>query len=61
MKGRLDRPGQTEETLRIEYFIIENTIEEADLFRLEVARKFMNDYIMPLEKFFDYAVGKVGI
>lgn len=47
--------------MRIEYFIIENTIEEADLFRLEVARKFMNDYIMPLAKYFDYAVGKLGM
>ena len=48
MKGRLDRPGQKDQDLNINYFIIEDTIEEALIFRLELAQKFKNDYIMPL-------------
>ena len=58
MKGRLDRPGQEKETLRLEYFLIEDTVEEGLLIRIEVANKFLNDYIMPLAKFYEIAVGK---
>lgn len=38
--------------------LVGETIEEAWLFRLEVAKKFLNDYILPLSKFFDIAVGR---
>jgi hypothetical protein len=29
-------------------YMVGDIIEEADLFRLEIVKKFMNDYIMPL-------------
>ena len=58
MKGRLDRPGQEKETLRLEYFLIEDTVEEGQIIRIEVANKFLNDYVMPLAKFYEIAVGK---
>mgnify|MGYP006412549053 CR=1 FL=1 len=56
MKGRLDRPGQKNNTIHIEYFVAENTIEEAWLFRLELASRFHNAHILPLAKFYDLAV-----
>jgi len=34
--------------LRMEFMLVEVTIEEAWLLRLEIAKKFMSDYIMPL-------------
>lgn len=58
MKGRLDRPGQEKEVLRLEYFLVGDTVEEGLLVRLEIANKFLNDYIMPLAKFYEIAVGK---
>jgi len=58
MKGRLDRPGQTSNKLYIEYILVENTIEEAQLFVLEMANRFHKDYILPLSEFYDIAVGK---
>lgn len=58
MKGRLDRPGQLKDNLRLEYFLIGDTVEEGLLVRLEIANKFLNEYIMPLAKFYEIAVGK---
>lgn len=56
MKGRLDRPGQKKEVLRLEYFLIGDTVEEGLLIRLDIANKFMNDYIMPMARFYEIAV-----
>ncbi len=58
MKGRLDRPGQKSKYLFIEYLVVDNTVEEASLFRLELANSFFNNYILPLADFYDVAVGK---
>lgn len=56
MKGRLDRPGQTKDDLHLEYILVGDTIEEAWLLRLEVAAKFLSEYIMPIAEFYDAAV-----
>ncbi|AYV78965.1 MAG: DEAD/SNF2-like helicase, partial [Edafosvirus sp.] len=56
MKGRLDRPGQQKDILNLEYILIENTIEEAWLYRLEMAQNFHNKFIMPLAEFYELAV-----
>jgi hypothetical protein len=58
MKGRLDRPNQKNDKLYIEYIYIENTIDQAGMFRLEMANNFYNNYIMPLAEFYDIAVGR---
>lgn len=55
MKGRLDRPGQNSETLKMHYYIVGDTIEEALIFRLEMAQKAVNEYIMPLAQFYEIA------
>jgi hypothetical protein len=56
IKGRLDRPGNKHDNLRIEYFLIENTIEEGLLLRMEIASQFAYNYIMPLVRFYDLSV-----
>lgn len=56
MKGRLDRPGQAEDNLMIEFIIVKDTIEEALLIKMEVSNHFYKDYIMPLSKYYDIAV-----
>lgn len=61
MKGRLDRPGQKEEVLEIQYLLAEDTIEEAWLFRLEMANNFYYNHIIPLATFYDMAVGRKQI
>ncbi len=58
MMGRLDRPGQKSDVLYMEYLVVENTIEEASLFRLELANNFIRNYLMPLAEFYELAVGK---
>lgn len=56
MKGRLDRPGQTENKLFIEYIVLKNTIEEGLLLRIDICNNFVNQYIMPLSKFYEISV-----
>lgn len=56
IKGRLDRPGQKLDHLHIEYFILENTIEEGLIIRLNIASQFIHKYIMPLAQFYDISV-----
>lgn len=56
MKGRLDRYGQKNDILYIEYVLLENTIEEGGLMRLEIANNFHNNYIMPLGEFYKLAI-----
>ena len=58
MKGRLDRPGQESENLKLIYVLTEDTIEEASLLRMEMAKQFRQDYIMPLAEFYDLAVNR---
>jgi hypothetical protein len=56
MKGRLDRPGQKSNKLRLVYFYLGGTIEEGGLRRLEVARQFDKHYKMPLAKYYSLAL-----
>ena len=56
IKGRLDRPGQQKDDLRIEYFVIKNTIEEGLILRMNIASQFVQRYIMPISKFYDISV-----
>jgi len=56
IKGRLARPQQKSTNLHIEYFVIKDTIEMGLLLRMEIASKFMHQYIMPLAKFYDVSV-----
>lgn len=56
MKGRLDRPNQKSDVLHIEYVIIKNTIEDADLYKLEIAKNFYNQHILPLAEYYKIAV-----
>lgn len=56
MKGRLNRPGQQSQTLRIEYFVIKDTVEMGLILRLNIASSFLQKYIMPLSKFYDISV-----
>ena len=58
MKGRLDRYGQKKDKLYIEYLVVENTIEEAQLFLLELEKNFFKNYILPLSSFYELAVGR---
>jgi hypothetical protein len=61
MKGRLDRPGQTAKQLYLEYVLLRDTIEEAGLLKLEIARTFFNDHILPLADYYDLAVGRKSL
>ena len=56
IKGRLDRPNQQSDTLYIEYFVLNNTLEMGLILRLEIASSFVQKYIMPLSKFYDVSV-----
>lgn len=56
IKGRLDRPGQKSKDLTIRYVLLEGTIEEAGITRLELCNKFYSNYLMPLAEFYDMAV-----
>ncbi|QKF94375.1 helicase/uvrB [Fadolivirus algeromassiliense] len=58
MRGRLDRNGNKNNILYIEYVIAENTIDEAGLLRLELCNNFYTSYILPLADFYELAVGK---
>jgi len=59
MKGRLDRPGQNADTLYIKFFLVKNTIEEANIIKLEMGNNFYSNYIMPLAEFYDLALKKL--
>ena len=56
IKGRLDRPGQKENKLVINYIIIDKTIENGDYLRLELCNKFYSNHIMPLSEYYKIAV-----
>lgn len=56
IKGRLDRPGNSETQLYIEYFVLKNTIEQGLVLRMNIAASFIQKYIMPLSKFYDISV-----
>lgn len=56
IKGRLDRPGQNNNVLKLEYVLTENTIEEASLVKLEMASNFYHHHIMPLAEFYKLAI-----
>lgn len=56
MKGRLDRPGQKENELVINYIVINNTIENGDYLRLDLCNKFYSNHIMPLSEYYKIAI-----
>ena len=58
MKGRLDRFGQKNNNLYIEYLIVKDTIEEAGILKLEMCSNFYKDYILPLAVFYDLATNR---
>ena len=55
-KGRLDRHGQKNNVLNIVYIIVQNTIDEALLIRLEIGNSFYSNHIMPLADFYELAI-----
>ena len=59
--GRLNRPGQKSDILYMEYIILENTIDEASLLRLELCNNFYKNHIMPLAEFYEIAVGRKNV
>lgn len=61
MKGRLDRPGQNYNQLYLEYIMIENTIEEASLYKLQLENIFRSHHIMPLAEFYKIALNLYDI
>lgn len=56
IKGRLDRHGQKNDRLHIEYFVLKETIEMGLILRMNIASQFIHKYIMPLAKFYDISV-----
>lgn len=52
IKGRLDRPGQTNNYLNIHYFMIDKSIELGLERRMNIANNFNYKYIMPLAEFY---------
>jgi len=56
IKGRLSRIGQQSNDLYIEYFVIEDTIEEGLILRLDIASSFLQKYILPLAQFYDISI-----
>ena len=56
MKGRLDRSGQKNDLLHLEYILLGNTVEEAELIKLEYSNHFHSSYIMPLAEYYKIAV-----
>ncbi len=58
MKGRLDRPGQKTDKLFIEYVYVDQTIDQGQLFKMEMMNTFYKDYLIPLADFYDVSVGR---
>jgi len=58
MKGRLDRPEQKDDQLSIKFLFVDNTVDNASIFRLELANNFRNHYILPISEYYELAVGK---
>jgi superfamily II DNA or RNA helicase len=56
IKGRLDRPGQKKNELKIDYFVLKDTIEMGLIIRLDIASQFVENYIMPLSNFYDISI-----
>jgi hypothetical protein len=49
IKGRLDRPGQKAKSLEINFVIINGSIEELDITKIDIANNFYNNHILPLK------------
>jgi len=56
MRGRIDRPFQKSKILNIYFILAKDTIEEAELIRMEMANNFYKNHIIPLAEFYDLAV-----
>ena len=48
IKGRLDRPGQKAKKLEINFVIINKTVEELDITKIDIANNFYNNHILPI-------------
>jgi hypothetical protein len=58
MKGRLDRPGQKNNKLYLEYMYLDKTIEIAGMYKISMANNFYDNYILPLAEFYKIALEK---
>jgi len=56
IKGRLDRPLNKNNILTLDYILLKNTIEEANLLNLEITNNFYKNHIIPLAKFYEIAL-----
>lgn len=48
IKGRLDRPGQKSKNLEINFIIVNKSIEELDITKIDIANNFYNSHILPI-------------
>lgn len=56
IKGRLDRPGQENVNLYLEYFMIDDSIDLGLEVRMNIANNFLSTYIMPLAEFYTASI-----
>lgn len=56
IKGRLDRPGQQNSKLYLEYFMIDQSIDLGLEVRMNIASNFLSTYIMPLAEFYTTSI-----
>jgi len=60
-KGRIDRPGQKDNKLKLELILLKDTIEEALLLVHELSERFRKVFIIPLADFYSVAVKRKNI
>jgi superfamily II DNA or RNA helicase len=59
-KGRLDRPGQKNKNLYLEYIYLDKTIEIAGMYKIALGNNFYDNYVLPLAEFYKIAIeGKI--
>jgi hypothetical protein len=58
-KGRLDRPGQLNTNLYLEYLYLDKTIEIAGMYKIAMGNNFYENYILPLSEFYKIAIDGV--
>jgi hypothetical protein len=44
----LDRPGQKSKNLEINFIIVNKSIEELDITKIDIANNFYNSHILPI-------------
>ena len=55
MKGRIDRPGQEQQTLLLVVVLAEDTVEEAEVANIHLCGRFVSQYLHPLSEQFQSA------